>query len=1000
MRRYWQLRSVRILAVAAVLVALYAAAGFLLAPRIVRAVLTRETQKTLGVTPTLGAIHINPFLLHVEMRDFALPDASGARLAGFDRLFVALELSSLWHRALVFSDIEAEAPYVQAVIEPDGSMNLMQLHGQPASPQAAAGRAATPRIEVTRVRLSGGRLTYEDRSTPSHFAVRLEKIHFELRNFTTGADGGVFKFTGISKLGERIDWHGHLSVLPVESDGELHLIGLRAATVSAYLRDYLSNRIGFALNSGTADVDATYRFALRNAVELRLAVQHASVTDIGVGPRGAAENWLELPALTVTGATLDLAAKTIRVDDVAMTGLTLVTWLEADKSLNLMQLAGAPGAGAPAAPTSAAPAPAPPTSAAASTWHAQLRRVAIKDATLSAEDRGVRPAAKFVLAPLSLTVTGASLDLARPLDVNFDTGVDGRGRFAASGEIVPRPLGVRLAVNFQNLDLAALQPYIARLSALTLQRGRLSGAVQLHYGAGKPSMSLAGNLQIDDLRTIDDKLHDDLINWRRLEVRGLRFQLAPNRLDIARIVAHEPYARVIIEPSRTLNLQQILTMPGSRPAAAERAAPGAATPAGVAILAAVVRPATVPAAAPMPVSIRSIDVDDGRANFSDMSIRPNFSAGIGKLAGGIRGLTSKPDSRAAVDLHGEVGAYSPVSITGAVNLFAPVLHVDLAMNFRNIDLAIFNPYSGKFAGYAISKGKLTTTLHYKIDGRKLDAQHHLSIDQLEFGPKTASKDAVSLPIKLAVALLKDRHGVIDLNFPISGTLDDPRFSLGPLIGKALYKLLEKAVTAPFALLGKLLGAGPNLQFVDFPAGTAALDAQGVKKMQEVAKALTERPQLKIDVPISDVAQIDRPALATARFAAEVRAAEAAPRGGKAHAAEAGATPTLAVLTALYRREFGHAPSFPAAAAAKPNPAAPPQAAADKEAAKITYLETQLKSRIVVTDADLKMLGEQRAKALQKALLTGTSLDPARVFVVAKDDAAAHDGNVRLQLSLQ
>ena len=200
---------------------------------------------------------------------------------------------------------------------------------------------------------------------------------------------------------------------------------------------------------------------------------------------------------------------------------------------------------------------------------------------------------------------------------------------------------------------------------------------------------------------------------------------------------------------------------------------------------------------------------------------PNFSAGHSESEwDACSACPQSPSSRAKVDLHGSVDEFSPVSINGEVNFLSAALYTDLAMSFRNIELSIFNPYSGKFAGYNISKGKLTTELHYKVDGRKLDAQHHIVIDQLEFGDKTASKDAVSLPIKLAVALLKDRNGVIDLNLPVSGSLDDPKFRLGPIIWKVFVNILEKAVTAPFALLGALFGGGPDLQFIDFHPGTS------------------------------------------------------------------------------------------------------------------------------------------------------------------------------------
>ncbi len=233
----------------------------------------------------------------------------------------------------------------------------------------------------------------------------------------------------------------------------------------------------------------------------------------------------------------------------------------------------------------------------------------------------------------------------------------------------------------------------------------------------------------------------------------------------------------------------------------------------------------------MPMSIKKIAVKGGLANFADLSVTPNFSAGIQDLQGTVLGLSSAPDSRAKLDLHGEVDAFSPVAITGEVNILSAALYTDVSMNFRNIELSMFNPYSGKFAGYDISKGKLTTELHYKIVGRKLDAQHHIIIDQLEFGDKTASKQAVSLPIKLAVALLKDRHGVIDLNLPVGGSLDDPNFRVAPIIWKVFVNILEKAVTAPFALLGALFGGGPDLQFIDFKPGAVGLEAAGGRQNQ-------------------------------------------------------------------------------------------------------------------------------------------------------------------------
>ncbi len=258
---------------------------------------------------------------------------------------------------------------------------------------------------------------------------------------------------------------------------------------------------------------------------------------------------------------------------------------------------------------------------------------------------------------------------------------------------------------------------------------------------------------------------------------------------------------------------------------------------------------------------------------------------------------------------------------------------------------------------------------------------------------------MSLPIKLAVALLKDRNGVINLDVPVNGTLDDPAFRLGPIIWKVFVGVLEKAVSAPFALLGALFGAGPDLQFIDFRPGAADLDAAANDKARTIVKAMNERPQLNIDVPIAWISELDRPALVEARFLAQVREAQSGRGGSKKSPAvvpdfeQLDAAAKVEVLTQLYAKDVGGEPKFPpeiTSLKAKPELAA----------AKANFLEQALHEHIAVTDADLTALGQQRAMAVQQALLTDTQLDPARVFLVVNDKAKKQDGEVRLELSLR
>ncbi|MGH8324664.1 MAG: DUF748 domain-containing protein, partial [Steroidobacteraceae bacterium] len=264
----------------------------------------------------------------------------------------------------------------------------------------------------------------------------------------------------------------------------------------------------------------------------------------------------------------------------------------------------------------------------------------------------------------------------------------------------------------------------------------------------------------------------------------------------------------------------------------------------------------------MPISIGTVRLVDASVNYADFWIQPNFAVGIQTLNGSIDGLSSDPKSRAKVKLVGKVDRYAPVTIDGEMNLLAAAVYSDIKMSVKGLELTTMTPYSGRFAGYKIDKGKLSVDLSYKIDQRKLSAEQHLVIDQLQLGDPVNSPDAVHLPLKLAIALLKDRNGVIDLPLPISGSLDDPQFKVGPIIWHALVNLLAKAATAPFAMLGHLFGGGgAELKFIDFPAGSAQLDDSSKQKLTTLAKALQEHTQLELDVPIVFSQDLDRPVLA-------------------------------------------------------------------------------------------------------------------------------------------
>jgi hypothetical protein len=563
------------------------------------------------------------------------------------------------------------------------------------------------------------------------------------------------------------------------------------------------------------------------------------------------------------------------------------------------------------------------------------------------------------------------------------------GQLDSQGSVALKTFDSAVDLSLSGLDLPALQPYIAQAAALTLYRGRLGIKGHADYAAepprGKPKLRVALTLDVDDLATRDNYLHEELASWRALHIAGLRYQMAPDSLSIERILIKGAYGRVVVGPKGKLNVSELM-----HPAAAGASA-DTATEAPSRKSAHRAKP-EVAASAPakssaMPMKIGRIDIEDSTADFTDQSIEPKFSAAIFNLKGSVVGLSSDPASRATIDLAGSVDRYAPVSIKGQLNVLSAALYTDIGMSFSNIELPTFNPYSGKYAGYNIAQGKLSTEIHYHVANRKLEATHHIVIDQLEFGAATESKQAAPLPVKLAVSLLKDRNGVIDLNLPVSGTLDDPKFRIAPIIWKVFVNLIEKAVTAPFALLGSMFGGGPQLSYIDFPAGLASLTAEQQQKLSELSKALVERPQLKLAIPLHTQADGDDAALEHAVLDTSLKAVQSI-EAGKRNAG----TPEeirLRSLVSLYHTTFHADPDYP-----------PDIASATDNAARARWIEEQLLPQYAPNDTQRDALGLARAQAVQAAVLSNQELKPERVFLNNQVSGGGPPGFVRMELKLE
>jgi hypothetical protein len=1011
------------LAVILVLVGIYAVAGFWGVPHFGRSAAQNFVKAHYGRKLTIGEIRFNPFTLKLDVSDVSLPDADGKTLVSFGHLHVDLQLASIWRLGPSFREILLDKPYVRAVLRRGGDLNLADLgKGFPEEPKKPQPQESKPiRLYIARLAVTGGSSSFEDFTRADPFKADFNPITFELRDFSTvGTRANNYALTAASEHGERLNWSGSLRLAPLSSQGQFEIADLRARTIWDYIRDL----VPLELDSGVIGVKGGYELTTAGGpLQLQLVIHNTTVTDLGVKPKGGPQDYVKLAKLEVDETRIDVTKHSVDVAKVTLSGGNLQVWVDEHGHVNLLDLAQTSPA-APAAPAAPSAPPPPPVQGRASggntaRWVVAAPDISIQGLKIAAEDREGTPTFGIGIEPLNVHVGGFSTRPEDVIDVTLTAAISSGGKLDAKAKITPKDGSVTAHVEAAALALPVAQPYLSRHTSMTLLKGALDASLDLQR---RPDgyFEVTGNTQISGLRTVDNSQRLDFITWKDLKVADLQYRSKPKNLRIKSVTVVELFARTVIRPDRSINVSEVLKPPGSaraRPAAANAPSeagadtqaprPIAPKPARKAKKPKSAHPVTVAARTEsptsFPISIGTVRLVNATLDYTDLWIKPSFSVGIQRLSGAITGLSSDPQSRAKVELNGKVDRYSPAHIGGEANLLSTTLYSDITMSFKDIDLTIVNPYSGHFVGYKINKGKLSVDVSYKIDQRKLEAKQHFVVDQLELGDRVESPDAIHAPVKLAVALLKDRNGVIDINLPMAGSIDDPTFRLGPIIWKAFIDLIVKAATAPFALLGHLFGGGEHMNIVEFSPGSAELDKASTDQLAGVSKALKERPQLKLDVPIVYSRTIDAPKLAATRLQEDLTARVGGTRQGKRHpesaAQEAFGNPEqhYKLLLEQYKATLGKDAPLPEAVQAL-------QAAKGKEARPydqaINELNAALIDKIQVSDEDLVNLGKDRAKAIQDALLSDGQIEPARVFIVDSAPKPESGDKVKVEMAVK
>ncbi|WP_456236807.1 DUF748 domain-containing protein [Aquabacterium fontiphilum] len=614
-----------------------------------------------------------------------------------------------------------------------------------------------------------------------------------------------------------------------------------------------------------------------------------------------------------------------------------------------------------------------------------IGRVSCQGCQLSVRDAATDPSAIFRLARTTLVVQGLSHDAVRPIQVELDTLAQGNGRVRFEGEVRRSPLAVQARLALQSLDLRVLQPYLAPhlnvqlASAQAQADGRLSLSAGSGAGAGADALTVRyrGRLGLDRVQLLDKVNEAEFLRWRRLALDGtdLHWRQGQVQADLGRIALQDFYGRLILQPDARLNLASIVRRGDEGESATSITTPQAAVPPPASARGSTEgarAPADAPPPNPMDLRWRGIQLTNGQVDFTDTYIRPSYSARLTRLNGTISAVAARQPEPAQLQLDGAVDDGAPLSIKGTLHPLGPRLFTDIEGEARGVELTRMTPYAARYAGYAIERGTLSVNVRYKVEEGRLAASNRLFLDQLTFGEPSGDPDATRLPVRLAVALLKNSRGEIDINLPISGSLDDPQFSVGGILWRVVVNLVTKAVTAPFALL--MGGDSDEAGEVPFAPGQAELTEAARQRLDAMSARLTDRPALKLDAIGQAHAAVDEEGLREAQVAQWMRVAKARALG----------VPIDEVEVMPQERDRWLAAAYRAADIRKPrNVVGVPKALPPAEQMAL------LKAAAPVDAAALRALADRRADTVKAYLITRLPADRVRLAasVVQQDTQA-------------
>jgi hypothetical protein len=943
---------------------IYTLVGFFLVPYLVRHYVPKIVQENYQKSAAIGEVRFNPYVFTFEAINFQMDEPDGQPILGFKQLFANFQLRSLFKWAWTFQRVAVDEPYLNAVIAPDGTLNLAQLISDSEEEPPKEEDESLPRLIIEHLFIAQGRIDFTDQRQSEPASINFMPLNLNIENLTTlPEEEGSKTITATTGDGESFRWTGDISLTPLATSGTLTFEDIQTATFWKFVRD----SVNLEAPAGKLNITADYDFDLAGS-EPKLILNKfvGALTGLILKLKGEKDPFLELPDTRIMGSSFDFVQQQGIIDKLTITGGTARFALDESGVSTLEKIAGSSGLQSP-------PVHEPQTET--KHWKINLSAFRLEEFSLDYQDDSRSPGLNAgmdtinidlraeveaggdqirglinnisvdlsgILAGLAdtpedeiwinkITIDGGSydfvpntltiekisindgkVDLKRQADGNINlallvappkkgviaeelttmeseghslqfianiiavsdiettfsdlsvqpdgsiitlediTGVlnnvDGHspmtfdlelkisegGHIKAEGMIDPAVPSVQSEIGISELGLAPFQPYLDQVVSLVLKSGEFSTQGTLQYGIEEAESEIAynGNLIVENLHLVEPEGDESFLEWNVLQTDQVKIHLEPNQVEIRELKLEQPVGKFLIYEDQSINVIKVIKNDTNSspevPALDE---------------------VNDIAADLFPVLVHRLILSNGQMEFADLSLTPQFGTMIHELNGVVAGISTDQDARAQVELEGRVDEYGTAVIEGELNTADPKAFTNINMVFRNIEMTKLTPYSGRFAGREIDSGKLSVDLKYDIRDSRLAGDNQIVVERLELGDKIQSPDAVNLPLDLAIALLEDREGVINIGLPVRGNLDDPEFDFSSLIWKAFTNLITRMVTSPFRALGALLPGveEETLNIIVFEPGKSTIPPPEKEKLDKLANALQNRPRLKLTV---------------------------------------------------------------------------------------------------------------------------------------------------------